>query len=123
MRWSAIIQGLRAILIVFTCVLYAEEPWSVSRQHPVTAELRRPIRQTQKIEIPSSLSHLLFEFYSRYISPIDGQSCHYLPTCSAYGVEALEKYGIWRGLLMTTDRLIRCHPGQQEHPIDPPVWY
>jgi putative membrane protein insertion efficiency factor len=43
----------------------------------------------------------------RYVLP---PSCRFHPTCSEYAIEALQRYGAWRGLLLTARRLSRCHP-------------
>lgn len=48
--------------------------------------------------------------YQRYVSPLLPPSCRYYPTCSSYMLEALEKHGTVKGLLMGTARLCRCHP-------------
>ena len=44
------------------------------------------------------------------VSPIMGQSCRYLPTCSEYSIEALKKFGFFRGLFKCTKRILSCHP-------------
>lgn len=48
--------------------------------------------------------------YQRYISRITPPSCRFEPTCSHYGYEAIERYGIARGLWLTICRLARCQP-------------
>lgn len=48
--------------------------------------------------------------YQRWISPARPRRCKYEPTCSAYAVEAIERYGAIRGLLMAGWRLLRCNP-------------
>ncbi|MCL2568055.1 MAG: membrane protein insertion efficiency factor YidD [Oscillospiraceae bacterium] len=52
----------------------------------------------------------LVRFYRRSISPMRGPTCRFLPTCSAYAIEALEKYGAVKGSWLTVRRLLRCHP-------------
>lgn len=52
----------------------------------------------------------LIGFYQRYISPLTGPSCRFHPSCSAYAREALERFGLLRGLWLTVCRLARCHP-------------
>ena len=52
----------------------------------------------------------LIRFYQRRISPLSPPSCRYIPTCSAYAVEAVEKYGAAKGGLLALRRLMRCHP-------------
>jgi putative membrane protein insertion efficiency factor len=48
--------------------------------------------------------------YKYFISPFLGQSCRYLPTCSEYSIEALKKFGFFRGLFMSIRRILSCHP-------------
>jgi uncharacterized protein len=48
--------------------------------------------------------------YQRWISPSLPPSCRYVPTCSEYAVEAVERFGVIRGGLMSAWRLLRCHP-------------
>jgi putative membrane protein insertion efficiency factor len=48
--------------------------------------------------------------YKWLLSPLLPPSCRYVPTCSEYAVEAIERYGIVRGALLSTWRLLRCHP-------------
>ncbi|RME89740.1 MAG: membrane protein insertion efficiency factor YidD [Candidatus Hydrogenedentota bacterium] len=66
---------------------------------------------------------LAFRFYQKYITDLDDSRCHYTPTCSVYSAWALRKYGFFKGLLMSSDRLIRCHTGQTEYRYDPPIDY
>ncbi len=49
-------------------------------------------------------------FYQRSISPAFPPRCRYIPTCSEYAAEAIEKYGAARGGLLAAKRLLRCHP-------------
>ncbi|WP_455144631.1 membrane protein insertion efficiency factor YidD [Selenomonas noxia] len=53
---------------------------------------------------------LLIHFYRSGISPLMPPHCRYYPTCSAYAVEAIERYGAWRGGWMALRRILRCHP-------------
>ena len=48
--------------------------------------------------------------YKRMISPLFRPACRYVPTCSEYAMEAVEHYGVLRGLLMASWRVLRCHP-------------
>lgn len=49
-------------------------------------------------------------FYRACISPLLPPSCRYTPTCSQYMVEAVTKYGIFKGGWLGIKRLLRCHP-------------
>lgn len=52
----------------------------------------------------------LIHFYRRGISPYTPPSCRYVPTCSQYAVQAIEKYGVARGGWMAIKRILRCNP-------------
>lgn len=53
---------------------------------------------------------LLVRIYSYVISPLLGTNCRYEPTCSTYAIEALQKYGAFRGTALAARRIARCHP-------------
>ena len=52
----------------------------------------------------------LIRFYRRFISPAFPGKCRFIPTCSEYGLEAIETYGAAKGGWMTFKRLLRCNP-------------
>ena len=52
----------------------------------------------------------LIKGYKFLISPLLGNSCRYLPTCSEYSIEALRTYGFLKGSLMSLRRIFSCHP-------------
>ncbi|MBR4309978.1 MAG: membrane protein insertion efficiency factor YidD [Akkermansia sp.] len=52
----------------------------------------------------------LIRFYRRRISPLKQPCCRFIPTCSQYALEAIEKYGALKGSWLALRRLLRCHP-------------
>jgi len=64
----------------------------------------------------------LINFYRKRISPLSSPSCRYIPSCSAYALEALEKYGAAKGLWLAIKRIAKCHPFHRgEHDFYDPV--
>ena len=52
----------------------------------------------------------LITFYRKRISPLKPPCCRFIPTCSAYAIEAIQKRGVIVGLILTTWRILRCNP-------------
>ena len=52
----------------------------------------------------------LIRFYQKHISPLKKPCCRYVPTCSQYALEALQKYGAAKGTWLAVKRLSRCQP-------------
>ena len=48
--------------------------------------------------------------YQFALSPLLGNQCRFAPTCSQYAVEAIERFGPWRGAMLALGRVLRCHP-------------
>lgn len=61
----------------------------------------------------------LLRFYKRAISPWLPVACRYRPTCSEYAMEAIRRYGVFKGTRLAVMRLLRCHPwgGAGEDPV------
>ena len=58
-----------------------------------------------------SLTLIFFiKIYKYLISPLLGQNCRFLPTCSEYAIESLQEYGLVKGLSLSFKRVFKCHP-------------
>ena len=53
---------------------------------------------------------ILIKTYQLILSPMLGNNCRYLPTCSEYTIEALKTYGLIKGLFKSLKRIFSCHP-------------
>jgi len=56
----------------------------------------------------------LIRFYRKRVSPMRPPCCRFIPTCSTYALEAVEKYGAVRGGALALWRVLRCHPFHKE---------
>ncbi|MBQ2742296.1 MAG: membrane protein insertion efficiency factor YidD [Oscillospiraceae bacterium] len=66
-----------------------------------------------------SLLLFLIRTYRSAISPNKPPCCRFTPTCSAYALEAIEKYGAMRGGYLALRRILRCHPFSKKSGYDP----
>ena len=60
----------------------------------------------------------LIRFYRKEISPARTPCCRFIPTCSAYALEAIEKYGALKGGWLALRRLLRCHPLHRQKTVE-----
>ena len=56
------------------------------------------------------LNICIIKFYQYFISPILGNKCRYLPTCSEYYIESLKTHGLKKGSVLGIKRILSCHP-------------
>lgn len=62
----------------------------------------------------------LIRFYQRRLSPLKRQPCcRFYPSCSTYAIQAIEKYGAWKGGWMALRRISRCQPFYKGDRMDP----
>ena len=61
---------------------------------------------------------IVIKTYQLILSPILGNNCRFLPTCSEYAIESLKSYGVIKGILLTVKRIGKCHPWGS-HGYDP----
>lgn len=52
----------------------------------------------------------VLQCYKRFVSPVLPHACRFVPTCSEYAMEAIERHGVFRGSALAAGRLLRCHP-------------
>ena len=60
----------------------------------------------------------LIRFYQKAISPMRPPCCRFIPTCSQYALEAIEKYGALKGGLLAVRRILRCNPFHRQKSIE-----
>ncbi|MGC8970771.1 MAG: membrane protein insertion efficiency factor YidD [bacterium] len=53
---------------------------------------------------------VLIRFYKLFISPLLGKNCRFYPTCSEYTYQAIERYGLVKGIFLGLRRILRCNP-------------
>lgn len=53
---------------------------------------------------------VIIRFYQKHISPLYPPCCRFVPTCSTYALQAIEKYGALKGGYLAVRRILRCHP-------------
>ena len=71
---------------------------------------RTKIHAPEKLNLMKKVVLFIIRGYKSVFSPILGQHCRYHPSCSMYTYEAIEKYGLLKGMILGTKRLLRCHP-------------
>ena len=61
----------------------------------------------------------IIKLYQVMISPFFSPTCRYIPSCSEYGIQAIKKYGLFKGGYQTIKRILRCHPwgGRGHDPV------
>lgn len=71
--------------------------------------------------LPRNVCVLILRFYRAVISPLYGDVCRYYPSCSSFTLQAIQRYGVVRGVWMGTRRIARCHPWAAGGVDDVPV--
>jgi putative membrane protein insertion efficiency factor len=75
--------------------------------------------QIKDRSIPVRVALLALRFYKTYLSILFAGSCRFEPTCSRYAYEAIERFGVARGVWFGLKRLLRCHPLSRKFGYDP----
>ncbi|NVN98953.1 MAG: membrane protein insertion efficiency factor YidD [Geobacteraceae bacterium] len=58
----------------------------------------------------ANLTISLIRLYQRFLSPFTGNNCRFYPSCSEYSIQAINKYGLIKGSLRSSLRILKCHP-------------
>ena len=75
--------------------------------------------QIKDRSIPVRAALFALRFYKAYLSILFAGSCRFEPTCSRYAYEAIERFGVARGVWLGLKRLLRCHPLSRKFGYDP----
>jgi putative membrane protein insertion efficiency factor len=91
----------------------------ISDDHDQPEEENTEDTSTDKVARKAMVSTI--GFYKSYISPLLPPACRFTPTCSQYGIQAIEEYGAQKGVILIAWRLLRCSPIGGRG-FDPPQW-
>ena len=78
-----------------------------------------PPAELQRRSLPIEAALFALRFYKAYLSILFAGNCRFEPTCSRYAYEAIERYGLARGIWLGTKRLLRCQPLSRQFGYDP----
>ncbi len=73
----------------------------------------------ENLSVPVRMALFALRFYKAYSSMLFAGSCRFEPTCSRYAYEAIERFGVARGVWLGLKRLLRCHPLSRRFGYDP----
>ncbi|WP_284244376.1 membrane protein insertion efficiency factor YidD [Thalassotalea insulae] len=70
---------------------------------------------------PQLIAISLVRAYQRWLSPLLGSNCRFMPTCSTYAIEAINRFGVIKGCWLAAKRILKCHPlhAGGEDPVPP----
>jgi putative membrane protein insertion efficiency factor len=71
------------------------------------------------VGLPARVGLMALRFYKAYLSVLFAGQCRFVPSCSQYSYEAVERFGLARGSWLTLKRLLRCHPFSGKFGVDP----
>ncbi len=79
--------------------------FAMQQEHTLSPNMITTLNRTL-----SSVLVALIGVYRQWISPLIGPRCRFIPSCSEYGLQAINRHGPWKGGWLTLKRLSRCHP-------------
>lgn len=83
------------------------------------SEAGEPAAATASQSLGVKAALVALRSYKLYVSPWFAGSCRFEPTCSVYTYQAIERFGVRRGMWMGLKRLLRCHPLSRKFGVDP----
>lgn len=81
--------------------------------HPQCFSARKCVGAARSVWKEIRMKKILIKgikLYQKYLSPLKRTRCPYIPSCSQYGLEAIQKYGAFKGGLLALWRILRCNP-------------
>lgn len=97
-----------AVPRIGTAQPFAQDRSTAHMKHSACEHCSTPVEGA--LRLPRRFGRALIWLYRQTLSPLVGYNCRHLPTCSVYGDEAIERFGLWAGGWMTLARLLRCNP-------------
>jgi putative membrane protein insertion efficiency factor len=93
-------------------------PWDKDSIYETACNNSQPHRHNSKFvnKVTTFPIKMLINFFQKIVSPVDGPTCDFYPTCSGYSKQALKKHGFFLGLAMASERIIRDH-GQEGYDL------
>ena len=98
----------------------AEAPWSVDRRHPAPQARTVPSPQAEERGSASAFGVVAdgaLWFWRNVLSPVDGPTCGFHPTCSGYARQAVRRHGWLLGGAMAADRIMRNHAAPDDYAL------
>jgi len=109
-----------AVVFLFVALLVTGPPGGVSQARAQNPDIQTPSDDDRTGDTGFNLGTWLVGIYRDNISPVDGDRCPSIPSCSSYSLQAMKKHGFFIGWMMTVDRLI--HEGEEETRVSPVVY-
>lgn len=95
------------LIILLSSQLKAEAPWGIDADLSIPIQSQCPQEGCSSPSFLSQMGQKAIHFHQNVISPADGPRSHFIPSSSQYTLEAMKKYGFFKGYAMGCDRLMR----------------
>jgi len=97
------------LIFLFPQIILAKKfgPWDTTL---VQIEKKKKYKSQTEPSTLSNFLNIFIKFFQKIISPQDGPNCRYRPTCAKYAEICIKRYGPIKGIIMASDRFLRCNP-------------